>query len=161
MSRRLATVLVLAAAALAATGCSTDSKQSAAPAAGATTPAAASASTSEGPGPACSAAPSPTESWMGGWEGPLPDEIRCLPHIEHGTYSHIPPAADVYEGGTNAVSVTVTSDTTRDQALAVCLRITELGYGLGGPHQVSMLQVSGANGHYMSIPGQEPCYKVH
>ncbi|MFF0392270.1 hypothetical protein ACFYS8_26785 [Kitasatospora sp. NPDC004615] len=156
MSRRLATALVLAAATLAATGCSTDSKQASAPAAGATTPAAASASTSEGPGPACSAAPSPTESWMGGWEGPLPDEIRCLPHVADGTYSSIPAEVSSTGRASHAVTIHVADDTTRDQAKAVCQRITELGYGPGGSHDISLLAVSGA-GSYTSMPGRPAC----
>ncbi|MFF2628347.1 hypothetical protein ACFVUN_21570 [Kitasatospora griseola] len=155
MSRRLVTVLAAAAAAAAAAfavvGCTA-----------ATTAPQAAAPTSAGPGPACSAAPSPTESWLGGWVAPLPDEIRCLPHIDHGAYSHTPPAADVQEGGQNAVTVTVTPDTTPDQTLALCLRITELGYGLDGPHQVAFLSVGNGEetGHYTSMPGQAPCLKI-
>ena len=150
MFRRPAAVLV--AAAFAVAGCSSAEPQAAAPAA-----------TSAGPGPACSVAPTPTESWMGGWAGPLPEEIRCLPYVAHGSYSHQPPAPDVYEGGTNSVMVTVVPETLPEQTLALCQRITELGYGLDGPRQISFLSVGNGSetGNYVSMPGMGPCTKIH
>ncbi|MFJ5925858.1 hypothetical protein ACIQF6_24940 [Kitasatospora sp. NPDC092948] len=161
MSRRL--VSTLAVAAFAVVGCTAADHPgpTAGPTAQATPAAAVDAAFGE-PGPACKAEPSPTESWMGGWAGPLPEEIRCLPHVDHGTYSHHPPEANVQEGGENAVSVNVTPDTTRDQTLALCLRITELGYGLGGPDNITFLTVGNgeATGRYASLPGWAPCFMV-
>ncbi|MFD7642690.1 hypothetical protein ACFV4P_18740 [Kitasatospora sp. NPDC059795] len=148
MSGRPAVLLALAAAAFAVTGC-TAAESPAAPAADATA----------GPGPACSAEPRPTASWMGGWATSLPDEIRCLPYVDHGDYSHNPPGAAVASDA-NAVTVVVVPGTTRQQTLALCHRITDLGYGLDGPHQVALLSVGGGTGHYMSMPGQAPCFEV-
>ncbi|OKJ08143.1 hypothetical protein AMK19_19020 [Kitasatospora sp. CB01950] len=99
---------------------------------------------------------------MGGWGGPLPDDVRCLPHVAGGGYVHFPPAPDVTEGGENSMVVYVTPETVPEQTLALCLRITELGYGLDGPHQVATLVVGleAKTGQYGSMPGNTPCTKV-
>ncbi|PBC69890.1 hypothetical protein BX265_7255 [Streptomyces sp. TLI_235] len=39
--------------------------------------------------------------------------------------------------------VTVVDGTTREQSLALCERITGLGYGPGGAHKIDMLSVGG------------------
>ncbi|MFD8479943.1 hypothetical protein [Kitasatospora sp. NPDC059673] len=54
------------------------------------------------------------------------------------------------------VQVHVADDTTRDQARALCRRITELGYGPGGSHNIDLLTVSGS-GSYTSTPGGPAC----
>ncbi|MFJ5925857.1 hypothetical protein ACIQF6_24935 [Kitasatospora sp. NPDC092948] len=143
MSRRLAAALAVAAFAVA--GCTSAGHSG--PAAGPTAHAA--PVDTAGPGPACSAAPSPTETYEGDWRGPLPDEIRCLPHIAEGTYSYL--ASGPTPGGWKALEVHVTEDTTPEQARALCLRITDLGWGSGGSHDVTLLTVDGS-GHYQSEP---------
>ncbi|KIQ61602.1 hypothetical protein TR51_19915 [Kitasatospora griseola] len=153
MSGRLAAAL--AAAAFAATGCTATGHPG--PATG---PAAhAAPADTAGPGPACSAAPSPTlsmeGSWAGSWRGPLPAEIRCLPHVADGTLAHMAGEMVVDGKEWNAVEVRVADGTTPDQARALCHRLTDLGYGLGGSHDITLLAVSGA-GHYVSEPGGDP-----
>ncbi|MFD8479944.1 hypothetical protein [Kitasatospora sp. NPDC059673] len=141
MSGRLA--VTLAAAALAVTGCTAD-KQQAAPVGTAA------------PGPACSAEPSPTMSAEGSWSGPLPDEIRCLPHVLGGIYSYLPTDLSSTRPGATTLTVDVTDGTTRDQTRALCLRITALGYTPGGEHHIDVLTVRGP-ATYRSLPGLPAC----
>ncbi|MFB7945885.1 hypothetical protein ACFC6L_13295 [Kitasatospora phosalacinea] len=101
----------------------------------------------------------PSESWLGGWRKSLPDEIRCLPHIASGYYMRQPSGSDDVEGEGNVVMVDVELDTVREQTLALCRRITELGYGPDGPNEVVFLSVGNGEqtGSYVSMPGLEPC----
>ncbi|MFJ4679231.1 hypothetical protein [Kitasatospora sp. NPDC088783] len=145
MSRCFAAALVVAAFAVA--GCTTGAE----PQAGGP----ASASVSGAPGPACSAAPSPTESRDDNWTGPLPEEIRCLPHVAEGSLTFM--ANGPTPGGWKALDVHVTPDTDPAQTRALCHRITELGWGSGGPQDITLLMVSGA-GHFQSVPGQPVCF---
>ncbi|OKJ08144.1 hypothetical protein [Kitasatospora sp. CB01950] len=147
MSRRFATALAVTALA-AATGCA--STTAATVGSKPTGPAAVTGA----PGPACSVAPSPTETYEGNWKGPLPDEIRCLPHIADGSLSYL--ASGPTPGGWKALEVHVTPDTDPEQTRALCHRITELGWGYGGSHDITLLLVSGA-GHYQSEPGLPAC----
>ncbi|MFJ4679635.1 hypothetical protein [Kitasatospora sp. NPDC088783] len=112
------------------------------------------------PGAACGAAPSPTRSWLGGWSTSLPEEIRCLPHVADGSYLRQPSGSDDVPGEGNAVMIDVEPGTTRAQTLALCRRVTALGYGLDGPNEVVFLQVGGGEetGSYVSMPDQEPCF---
>ncbi|WP_033213706.1 hypothetical protein [Kitasatospora phosalacinea] len=145
MSGRFAAALAVAA--FAVTGCTTATE----PQAGGP----ASASVSGSPGPACSAAPSPTESYEDNWQGPLPEEIRCLPHVAEGSLSFM--ASGPTPGGWKALDVRVTPDTDPDQARALCHRITEIGWGSGGSHGITLLLVSGA-GHFTSTPDLPVCF---
>ncbi|GLW72744.1 hypothetical protein Kpho02_50430 [Kitasatospora phosalacinea] len=157
MSGRLAAAL--AAAAFAVTGCTTATEPQADGPPSAPAPASPSAlapaSVSGAPGPACSAAPSPTESYEGNWKGPLPEEVRCLPHIAEGSLSFM--ADGPTPDGWKALDVRVTPDTDPEQARALCHRITELGWGTGGSHGVTLLAVSGA-GHFTSTPDLPVCF---
>ncbi|MEU3496587.1 hypothetical protein ABZ747_24240 [Kitasatospora cineracea] len=147
MPVRPAAALAAATAVLALAGC-TDTDR-----------AAAGAASPEQPGPACSAAPSPSENWLGGWRKSLPDEVRCLPHVSSGYYMRQPSGSDEVEGEGNVVMVTVEPGTAREQTLALCRRITELGYGIDGPNGVVFLSVGNGEetGSYFSMPGQETC----
>ncbi|MEV7214693.1 hypothetical protein AB0O31_16570 [Kitasatospora cineracea] len=158
MPVRPAAAFAAAAAVLALAGC-TGADRTAAGAAPSATGSAGAAS-SERPGPACSAAPSPSESWLGGWRKPLPDEIRCLPHVASGYYMRQPSGSDEVAGEGNVVMVSVELDTAREQTLALCRRITELGYGTDGPNEVVFLSVGDGEktGSYTSLPGHKPCF---
>ncbi|WP_159400997.1 hypothetical protein [Streptomyces sp. NRRL B-24484] len=44
---------------------------------------------------------------------------------------------------------------------ALCRTLTELGYGTGGSHGVSLLDVGGFDaGPYMSMPDHQPCQRI-
>ncbi|WP_282205309.1 hypothetical protein [Kitasatospora fiedleri] len=157
-----ATALALGATTLLAlAGCTGTSATTAAtaPATAAATTTAAAAATGS-PGAACGAAPSPTQSRLGGWSTSLPEEIRCLPHVADGSYLRRPSGSDDVPGQGNAVTIDVEPGTARAQALDLCRRVTALGYGLDGPNGVVLLQVRGdeETGSYVSMPGQEPCF---
>ncbi|MFD7732008.1 hypothetical protein ACFV6F_16675 [Kitasatospora phosalacinea] len=70
-----------------------------------------------------------------------------------------PSGAEDVEGEGNVVMVDVELDTVREQTLALCRRITELGYGPDGPNEVVFLSVGNGEqtGSYVSMPGLDPC----
>ncbi|RAJ40449.1 hypothetical protein K353_03341 [Kitasatospora sp. SolWspMP-SS2h] len=163
-SRRAAALALGATALLALAGCTgTTAPTATTAAADATATMAAAAATAtaaaESPGAACGAAPSPTQSWLGGWSTSLPQEIRCLPHVADGSYLRQPSGSDDVPGQGNAVTIDVEPGTARAQALDLCRRVTALGYGPDGPNGVVLLQLRGdeETGSYISMPGQEPC----
>lgn len=113
------------------------------------------------PAPKACASPHPTSSWMGGSTTGLPDDVRCLPHVLDGEMLAPPPEAAGAVGGGQALTIHVTEDTTPEDALALCRRLTDLGYGTGGSHGVSALNVGGFDaGHYMSMPNRRPCMQI-
>lgn len=58
------------------------------------------------------------------------------------------------------MTVYTTEDTTPEQAHALCLKITEIGYGTGGQRQVSLLSVGGGDILYMSRSNGPACAKM-
>ncbi|WP_405018623.1 hypothetical protein OHV05_18115 [Kitasatospora sp. NBC_00070] len=114
------------------------------------------------PAPTVCASPKPTSSWLGGSTEGLPEDVRCLPHVADGDLLVAPPLADgtVVEG--RSMTVHVTEGTTRAESLALCRRLTDLGYGTGGRHGLSILGVGGAEeaGQYVSMPNRPPCEQI-
>lgn len=108
------------------------------------------------------AAPKPTNSWMGGSSEGLPEDVRCLPHVADGDVLDAPPAAaegTPLEG--RSMTVHVTGETTGAEALALCRKLTAMGYVAGGAHDLSFLAVGGADaGQYTSMRGGQPCEKI-
>ncbi|WP_431679687.1 hypothetical protein [Kitasatospora sp. KL5] len=73
----------------------------------------------------------------------------------------VPPDAEAAPVEGRTMTVRVTEGTTRDEALALCRRLTELGYGTGGSHGMSILAVGGFDaGRYTSMPNRPPCEQI-
>ncbi|MFD9129940.1 hypothetical protein [Kitasatospora sp. NPDC059571] len=115
---------------------------------------------SAGAVPIACASPEPTQSWWGGTSEGLPADVRCLPHVADGYLVDAPPAADGTGIEGRSLMVHPTDDTTREQALALCRRLTELGYGPGGSHGISVLALEGGPGRYMSMPNRPACEQL-
>ncbi|WP_457034123.1 hypothetical protein [Kitasatospora sp. P5_F3] len=86
--------------------------------------------------------------------------MRCLPHVADGNLLNAPPDADGTLVQGRSLTVNITEDTTPDEAHALCVKLTDIGYGTGGQHQISMLSVSGGPIMYMSLPDQPACAKM-
>ncbi|MEW1914337.1 hypothetical protein AB0442_39050 [Kitasatospora sp. NPDC085895] len=71
----------------------------------------------------------------------LPDDVRCLPSVAHGDL--ISTDKDTTGQPLRSLMVSVVEGTTREQTLALCKRITGLGYSPGGTHKIDMLSVGG------------------
>ncbi|MFJ9523485.1 hypothetical protein ACIRPK_35295 [Kitasatospora sp. NPDC101801] len=86
--------------------------------------------------------------------------MRCIPHVLDGNVLNASALADgtLIEG--RSMTVYTTEDTTPEQAHALCLKITDIGYGTGGQHQVSLLSVGNGYILYMSLPGGQACAKM-
>jgi hypothetical protein len=84
----------------------------------------------------------------------LPDEIRCLPSVAFG---ELVAATGDTALPRRSLTVGVADGTTREQTLALCKRITGLGYGPGGTHKIDMLTVGGGltAGTYLSTAQKE------
>ncbi|BAJ30637.1 MULTISPECIES: hypothetical protein [Kitasatospora] len=143
-------------AVLAAAGCTSHGPEKPA---GARSAEARSAAPSTGCPAAADTPPAPGEE-------PLPEEVRCLPGVRHGSVIPAEALAAFPEGEGltgRALQVGVDSQTTAPEAaLALCQELTRRGYGPGGAHHFIQLAVTGDArvGAYVSWPDHPACAKT-